>query len=518
MQTAVIDARYSSYGQTEQSIEGQIRECTDYAKQNDIVIVDTYIDRAMTGTNDNRFNFQRMMKDATKQAWDLVLVYKLDRFSRNKYEMAIHRKTLKDNKIRLVSVKESIPDTPEGVILESMLEGMAEYYSLELAQKVRRGQKESRIKGNYAGGGVPYGYRIEKIGDSKKYVICEEEAAVVLRIFEEYASGKIGREIMDGLKADGIRNRARKPIGRTMLYGILQNERYAGIYRHKTDGVFYDTFPRIVPQEIFEVVQKIAISNKHGGVGIDEPYLLRGKARCGICGKKIYGDSDTSRNGTVHKYYTCQGRKQIKSKCSLPSTPKKILEDIVADITRTVLDDSKNIDKLVDKILELNKLRAETDSVLSLLNKEMAQIESSIANLLKALEQGIVTQSTKSRLEELEAQRTELEQKIAVRNANARIKLSKQEITKFIAKAMRKEAALMIRMLIKEVVIYNDKIEIYYRYTDSKRPDEEDAHQVFCFYETTEMRTHVQNRYDVLNLVMSQPNEVELKWSVKLYI
>ena len=127
MQIAVIYARYSSYGQTEQSIEGQIRECTDYAKQNDIVIVDTYIDRAMTGTNDNRFNFQRMMKDATKQAWDLVLVYKLDRFSRNKYEMAIHRKTLKDNKIRLVSVKESIPDTPEGVILESMLEGMAEY-------------------------------------------------------------------------------------------------------------------------------------------------------------------------------------------------------------------------------------------------------------------------------------------------------------------------------------------------------------------------------------------------------
>ena len=116
----------------------------------------------MTGTNDNRTEFQRMMKESAKRAWDLVLVYKLDRFSRNKYEMAIHRKTLRDNGVRLVSVKENIPDTPEGIILESLLEGMAEYYSVELAQKVMRGQRETRIKGNYCGGGIPYGYRVEK--------------------------------------------------------------------------------------------------------------------------------------------------------------------------------------------------------------------------------------------------------------------------------------------------------------------------------------------------------------------
>ena len=112
-----------------------------------------------------------------------MLVYKLDRFSRNKYEMAIHRKTLKDNKIRLVSVKESIPDTPEGVILESMLEGMAEYYLLELAQKVRRGQKKSRIKGNYAGGGVPYGYRIEKIDDSKSTLFAKRKLPLFFAFF-----------------------------------------------------------------------------------------------------------------------------------------------------------------------------------------------------------------------------------------------------------------------------------------------------------------------------------------------
>ena len=132
MKTAVIYARYSSERQTEQSIEGQLRVCTEYAKSNDIVIVDTYIDRAMTGTNDNRTDFQRMLKDASKQAWDYILVYKLDRFSRNKYEMAMHKKTLRDNGIKLLSAMENIPDTPEGIILESLLEGMAEYYSADV--------------------------------------------------------------------------------------------------------------------------------------------------------------------------------------------------------------------------------------------------------------------------------------------------------------------------------------------------------------------------------------------------
>ena len=182
MKTGVIYARYSSERQTEQSIEGQIRECTEYAKRHDILIVDTYIDRAMTGTNDNRTAFQKMLKDCSKQAWDIVLVYKLDRFSRNKYEMAMHRKTLRDNGIKLVSAKENIPDSPEGIILESLLEGMAEYYSAELSQKVLRGMRESRIKGNYTGGFLLFGYKVE----NKKILIDEAQAPIAKRIFQEY--------------------------------------------------------------------------------------------------------------------------------------------------------------------------------------------------------------------------------------------------------------------------------------------------------------------------------------------
>ena len=124
MKTAVVYARYSCDNQSEQSIEGQMHVCQEYANRNNILIVETYIDRAMTGTNDNRPDFQRMIKDSAKKEWDYVLVYKLDRFSRNKYETAIHKKTLRDNGVKVLSAMENIPDTPEGIILESLLEGM----------------------------------------------------------------------------------------------------------------------------------------------------------------------------------------------------------------------------------------------------------------------------------------------------------------------------------------------------------------------------------------------------------
>ena len=145
MKTAVIYARYSSDSQTEQSIEGQLHVCNEYAKSNNIVILRTYIDRAMSGKTDKRPDFQQMLKDSARKEWDFVLVYKFDRFGRNRYETAIHKKELKDNGVKVVSATEYLPDTPEAIIFESMLEGYAEYYSAELSQKIRRGNNESRL-------------------------------------------------------------------------------------------------------------------------------------------------------------------------------------------------------------------------------------------------------------------------------------------------------------------------------------------------------------------------------------
>ena len=481
MKTAVIYARYSSYGQTEQSIEGQVRECTEYANRNNILIIDSYIDRAMTGTNDNRTDFQRMMKDSAKRPWDLVLVYKLDRFSRNKYEMAIHRKTLRDNGIKLVSVKENIPDSPEGIILESLLEGMAEYYSVELAQKVRRGQKETRIKGNYTGGPVPYGYTVAKIGNDKKYVI-QEEAAVVLRIFQEYAAGRICRDIIADLTADGIYGRDGKPFGKNAIYGIVQNEKYTGIYRHKTEGAYLHTFPRIVPQPLFDAVRVICEANKIGSASTEDPFLLRGKVYCGYCGKRLAGDSGTSGGGHVIRYYTCSGRKNKREKCIKKSLRKDELEKLVIDVTLKTLDNPENVSLLVDKIFELNEERHKVNNTLILLYKEQQEYQTARENILRAIEAGIFTSTTKERLQELEMRLDDIQAKIKIEDVKSRIKLSKPEILKFITKAIKKEPAQMIRLLVKRIVLFDDKMEIYYNTTDRNRPGEEDTHQAFSFY------------------------------------
>ena len=224
--TAVIYARYSSDNQTEQSIEGQMRVCNDYAKNNNIVILDSYIDRAMTGTNDNRPAFQQMLKDSNKKLWDYVLVYKLDRFSRNKYETTIHKKTLKDNGVKVLSAMENIPDTPEGIILESLLEGMNQYYSAELSQKIKRGMNETRIKGNYYGGSIIYGYKVI----DKKVIIDKDQAEVIKFIYEEYANGTYVKDIIKSLTSKNILNKG-KPFAKNTIYNILKNEKYLGIYR-----------------------------------------------------------------------------------------------------------------------------------------------------------------------------------------------------------------------------------------------------------------------------------------------
>ena len=269
MKTADIYARYTSDRQTEQSIEGQLRVCHDYANRNDIVIVDTYIDRAMTGTNDNRVDFQRMLKDSNKQAWDYVLVYKLDRFSRNKYEMATHKRTLKENGVKIISAMENIPDTPEGIILESLLEGMAEYYSAELSQKVRRGMNESRQKGQFTGGKVLYGYKVE----NKKILIDEDKAETIRYIFEQHAAGKYVKDIIASLAEQGVLYNG-KPFKINTVHNFLRNEKYAGIVRYK-DEVFTNIYPAIVPKELFETVGYMLSANHYGKHTDEIKYLLK---------------------------------------------------------------------------------------------------------------------------------------------------------------------------------------------------------------------------------------------------
>ena len=234
----------------------------------------------MTGTNDNRPDFQRMIKESAKREWDYVLVYKFDRFSRNKYETAIHKKALKDNGVKVLSATEHIPDSPEGIIFESMLEGYAEYYSAELSQKVRRGMNETRMKGNYTGGHLLYGYRKE----GKKVVADEQQADVVRFIFAQYSVGVYVKDILAELDRRGIRYHG-KSFGKNTVYNILKNEKYAGVYRFQ--GEEYDIFPQIVPTDVFEKVRAKVRKNQHGKRSVQVTYLLRHKLRCGYCGQFV---------------------------------------------------------------------------------------------------------------------------------------------------------------------------------------------------------------------------------------
>jgi len=166
----VIYARYSSEGQREESIEGQIRECLEYCQRNGITILQNYIDRAFSAKTDNRPDFLRMVRDSTKGLFEVVVVWKLDRFARNRYDSAHYKAALKKNGVRVLSAKENIADGPEGIILESMLEGMAEYYSAELSEKVIRGHTENALKCKYNGGTPTFGYTITLIDEPEAFL------------------------------------------------------------------------------------------------------------------------------------------------------------------------------------------------------------------------------------------------------------------------------------------------------------------------------------------------------------
>jgi DNA invertase Pin-like site-specific DNA recombinase len=190
-ENAVIYARYSSHNQNEQSIEGQLRICYEYAKRNGYTVIGEYIDRALTGKTDSRPDFQRMIDDSAKHQFQFVIVYKLDRFARNRYDSAVYKRKLKLNGVRVLSAEESIGDNPESIILEAVLEASAEYYSVDLSQKITRGMTDSAMKGGGVGGRVPVGYKSE----NKKLVLNPDTAPLVKWAFEQYAAGMPMKEI-----------------------------------------------------------------------------------------------------------------------------------------------------------------------------------------------------------------------------------------------------------------------------------------------------------------------------------
>lgn len=284
----VIYARYSSHNQTECSIEGQLKVCYEYAKQNKLNVIHEYIDRAQTGTNDNREQFQKMLADSERKYFQGVLVYQLDRFGRGDVVDAINEYKLNKNGVEVISAKENFSNDPSGNLMKGVIRSINKYYSDELSVKVRRGMDLNADKCYYNGGSVPLGLRLKVVEElngsfgktikKKKFILDDETAPIVRKIFEMYSSGSTIVKIKEYLETKGLK------YSNCKIRTILGNKKYIGIYTHSGREIV-DAIPQIIDNELFENVQKLLEKNKHSRSRLktQTEYILTTKLYCGNC-------------------------------------------------------------------------------------------------------------------------------------------------------------------------------------------------------------------------------------------
>ncbi|MBR4331768.1 MAG: recombinase family protein, partial [Clostridia bacterium] len=453
-----------SHGQTEQSIEGQLHDNYAWAQQQGVTVIAEYVDRALTGTKDQRPDFQRMIEDAAKQQFQMVIVWKLDRFARNRYDSAIYKARLKKYGVRVVSVKEAITDSPEGIILEGLLESMAEYYSANLSQNVRRGIRESVDKGYYPGGSVPYGYK----SVDHRLVLDEKTAPVIRYVFEEYAKGVDKKTIIDELNRRGVRNSRGKPLCYTSFQHALRMTTYIGEYTYQ--GKQIPCAEPLVSRELFDKVQARLDQKAHAPAAAKAhvPYLLQGKAYCGPCGAPMFGESGKSHTGKLHTYYCCYNRKRKKG-CRKVTERKEDLETLI--VTRTmeyILTPSRMKSIASAVVQEYN--REFSDSRVEEWEKAAAQIDRELEKLVDALIDApkVAHKKIYDRMEQLEAQKAEYETDIAKLRVAMGLRLTEKDVISWLATFRDKDPsqpefrARLIDIFVNSAFIYDDRIVVFY--------------------------------------------------------
>lgn len=452
---AVIYARFSSHSQTEQSIEGQLAACYDFAEREGYTVIGEYIDRAFSARTDARPDFQRMIVDSEKHTFEIVLVYQLDRFSRNRYDSAINKKKLKRNGVRVVSVRENISNDPAGVLHEAILEGFAEYFSADLSQKIRRGMDMSGSKCLATGGRPALGYKVD---ETKHYQIDEDTAPTVVKIFEMYASGMTVAQIITELNQQNIKTSTGADFNKNSLRKMLTNKRYIGIYTYKgteTPG----GIPRIVSDELFNRVAEMMEKNKKAPARAraKEEYLLTTKLFCGHCREMMTGISGTSKTGTIHNYYTCNGRK--KKLCSKKNVQKEYIEDRVIALARAQLTD-ENISKISKAVAALCE-REKESSEYRRLERQRRDIEKQKANLADALKYGKATETLLNEIAKLESSIEGIDRQILMEKAKC-LDLKEPEIAFFLTKLRDGDIndityrRAIIAVMVNAVYLYDD--------------------------------------------------------------
>lgn len=468
---AVIYARYSpGPNQRDESIEGQVRECKEIAKKHGLMVIHEYIDKRLSGTSDERPDFQRMLRDADRGLFDVVITWKNDRFARNRYDSAIYKQRLKRNGVKIIYAKEHIPDGPEGIILESMLEGMAEYYSANLSQNIRRGQRENALEGKHVGGSVPLGYKLDA---DKRYVLDHETAPLIREIFTRYNAGENIIAICQDLNSRGYLTARQKPFNRSSLHRILANEKYTGLYRFE-DVVIPEGVPRIITDDEFAAAAKRAERNKKSARNTPDAvveFMLTGKVFCGHCGQPMGGTWGTSKSGSRHCYYVCNGRKTKKGSCHKKPERKEKLEKIVTNaVINNILLNPKVVNYIVDRCMIIQE-REIDKSPADGLRRELADAEKARKNILAAIEAGIITASTKDRLVELEERCAVLKQGIAAAEITPP-KLSREQLLFIFEKYQDRDVndvdfiRDVIDTFISAVYVYDDRLLITFNYSN----------------------------------------------------
>ena len=468
---AVVYARYSSHGQTEQSIEGQIAAAQKYAEQHGYTIIHVYADRAMTGRNDDREQFQKMLSDTAMHQFGVILLWKIDRFGRNREEIAFNRYRCKKNGVRVERVAEDVPDGPEGVILDSVLEGMAEYYSLQLAQNVRRGQRESAKKSMSIGGNKMLGYIVNP--ETKRYESDPKTASYVTEIFKRYANGETISEIVAWLNAQGIRTTRGSEFTVNSLHRLLKNEKYTGVY------IFHDIrneggMPALTDRATFDKVQEMLKVNRRAPARVwsKTEYLLTDKLFCGHCGETMVGESGHGRNGIKHSYYTCLNRKKKKS-CDKKPVRQDVIEPLVLKAIGKLLENPATLENITDQVWAAYERSDTSGDTIKALDKQIADVDRALSNVMKAIEMGIINEMTKTRMDELTNQKQALSTARAEAGLTEGFKLTRDMILFFLQEisaldmADRDSQKRLIKTFVNAIYLYDDHFDIAFNYTDN---------------------------------------------------
>lgn len=469
---AVCYARYSpGPDQSENSIDFQVRAAKEYCQRCGYRLIGTYVDRKVSGTSDHRPEFLRMVEDAEKQQFAFVIVYRFDRFSRNRYDSAIYKRQLERFGVRVLSTEESVGVGDESAILESIYEAMAENYSRRLSRVVKNGMKEKARKGLNTGGATPYAY---KVIDHKR-VIDEDKAPAVQLCFELYASGKGKTEVAAALNARGYRAKSGKHFDVSAVSRILENKVYTG------DNSFMGIerrCPAIITEDLFNKAREIREKNRRtfGEKVTTIDYELSGKLFCGLCGDVMIGDAGTSKSGKRHYYYSCAKRKKARQ-CRKQSERKDYIEWYVCEQTLKEVLQPDSIKRIAKAVVDRQRMD-EKDSDLGRITRRLRQIDKELDGIVDTLlrtKSQTVINKINARAEALEEEKAALEADRAQIKVSQAVALSEGEVAAYL-NSFRGGDLLdeefrrrIIRTFVNCVYLFDDKVVVYYNITGTKQ-------------------------------------------------